>query len=836
MQALKGMYVMRHFAISSFVFVFSCCLCAQQPVNRLVFDATASHDAPRPVPTQLGSNRAPDGSTITVNSQYLMRDGKPWIPVMGEFHFTRYPESYWEEEILKMKASGVDVISTYVFWIHHEEVEGQFDWSGQRNLRKFAELCAKHGMLLYPRIGPWAHGEVRNGGLPDWVLSKSAVRSNDPVYLAEVKLFYAQIGQQLHGLLWKDGGPVIGIQIENEYAAHGPGEGREHLAALKGLAIDSGLDVPLYTVTGWDNAVIPEDLFLPAYGGGYPDAPWDESTQVLPPADVYSFRFVSRVAANMGAINSNSAAVIRHDAELRAETPFLTAEVGGGIEDTYHRRPVLATGDVPATIPVMIGSGVNLLGYYMYQGGENPNGRLTTLQESQRTGYPNDLPVKGYDFQGPLGEFGEMHAELRELKLDNYFLQDYGAKIALARAVAPDRQPSGPADFSILRASARMDGQSGFLFVNNYIRERELSSRPGAQFEIHVPGKTLLVPSKPITIPANSYFYWPINLDLDGVTLRYATAQPILKIHSSGETYAFFKAIPGIDAEFTFLDADRSAIHAERGTLSQAGDTLYVRDVEPGLSTAITIQANSGLTHIVLLRAEQAENLWRVNIAGSEQLILTEAQVYSNGSQIILRQIGESHFSAAFFPAGKFTAGNTAAITGEGKQAGLFQYLDLRVPERKVALQLTQTRTVGIAPSPVLGPKAPWRHCSVVMAPDDSNFSQAGEWKVVVPQGALEGLSDLYLKVHYQGDEARLLKDDRLLTDNFFNGTEWQIGMKRFLSSSAPADFSLQVLPLSQKAPIFFEPGKLPKFSKDGQVGALDSVEALPEYEVDLTK
>ena len=760
-----------------------------------------------------------------------MRDGKPWIPVMGEFHFTRYPEPYWEEEILKMKASGVDVISTYIFWIHHEEVEGQFDWSGQRNLRKFAELCARHGMLLYPRIGPWAHGEVRNGGLPDWVLSKSAVRSNDPVYLAEVKQFYAQIGQQLHGLLWKDGGPVIGIQIENEYAENGSGQGRDHLAALKGLAIDSGLDVPLYTVTGWDNAVIPEDLFLPIYGGGYPDAPWDESTQVLPPAGVYSFRFNSRVAANMGTIDSISAAVVRHDAELRAETPFLTAEVGGGIENTYHRRPVLATGDVPATIPVMIGSGVNLLGYYMFQGGENPDGRLTTLQESQRTAYPNDLPVKGYDFQGPLGEFGEMHAELRELKLDNYFLQDYGAKIALARAVAPDRQPSGPADFSILRASVRIDGQSGFLFVNNYIREQELSSRPGAQFEIRVPGKTLLVPATPITIPANSYFYWPVNLDLDGVTLRYATAQPILKIRSGGETYAFFKAIPGIAAEFAFLVADRSAIRAERGTLSQAGDTLNVRDAEPVLSTAITIHGNSGLTHIVLLSAEQAENLWRVNIAGSDQLILTEAQVYSNGSQIILRQIGNSHFNAAFFPAGKFTA-----KTGEGKQEGLFQYLDLHVPERKVALQLVQTRAVGIAPAPVMGPKAPWRHCAVVLAPDDSNFSQAGEWKVVLPQGALKGLSDLYLKVHYQGDEARLLKDDRLLTDNFFNGTEWQIGMKRFLSGTGSRTFSLQVLPLSQRAPIFFEPGNLPKFGKDSQVGALDSIEAVPEYEVDLRK
>jgi beta-galactosidase len=67
---------------------------------------------------------------------------------------------------------------------------------------------------------------------------------------------------------------------------------------------------------------------------------------------------------------------------------------------------VLAASDVPATIPVMIGSGANLLGYYMYQGGENPDGLLTTLQESQRTGYPTDVPVKSYDFQAPLGEFG----------------------------------------------------------------------------------------------------------------------------------------------------------------------------------------------------------------------------------------------------------------------------------------------------------------------------------------------------------------------------------------------------------------------------------------------
>ncbi|MFY9855878.1 MAG: beta-galactosidase, partial [Terracidiphilus sp.] len=515
---------------------------------------------------------------------------------MGEFHFTRYPEAYWEEEILKMKASGVEVISTYVFWIHHEEIEGQFDWSGQRDLRRFAELCAKHGMLLYPRIGPWDHGEVRNGGLPDWVLKKSAVRSNDPVYLAEVKPFFAQIGQQLHGLLWKDGGPVIGIQIENEYALDGPGQGRQHLAALKQMALDSGLDVPLYTVTGWDNAVVPDDQFLPIYGGGYPDAPWDASTSVLPPAGIYSFLFGSRVAANMGAIGDHSGTGNRHDDELRAATPFLTAEVGGGNQDTYHRRPVLAVGDVAATIPVMIGSGANLLGYYMYQGGENPDGKLTSLQESQRTGYPTDVPEKGYDFQAPLGEFGQMNVTLRELKLDNYFLQDFGAQLAPARVTEPTPRPAGPADTSVLRASVRLDGQRGFLFVNNYVREQELPSRPGTQFEIRVPGKTLLVPATPITIPANAYFYWPVNLDLDGVTLRYATAQPILKIKFAGEKYVFFESIPGIAAEFAFSATNRLAVQAESGAISEKNDTLTVGDVMPGLSSVITIHGTSGLT------------------------------------------------------------------------------------------------------------------------------------------------------------------------------------------------------------------------------------------------
>ena len=122
---------------------------------------------------------SPDGGSIDVNSYYMTVDGKPTIPVMGEFHYSRYPAEQWEEQILKIKAGGVNVIPTYVFWNIHEEVEGIYDWMGNRDLRRFVELCQKCGVQTIVRVGPFCHGEIRNGGLPDWLFAKpvEAVRT-----------------------------------------------------------------------------------------------------------------------------------------------------------------------------------------------------------------------------------------------------------------------------------------------------------------------------------------------------------------------------------------------------------------------------------------------------------------------------------------------------------------------------------------------------------------------------------------------------------------------------------------------------------------------------------
>lgn len=112
-------------------------------------------------------------SEIGYTSRYLTVNGKPWFPVMGEMHYSRYPEQFWEKELYKMKAGGIGIVSMYVIWIHHEESEGTYDFTGQRNLRKFLELIQGCGMQAILRIGPWVHAEVRNGGFPDWLLEKA---------------------------------------------------------------------------------------------------------------------------------------------------------------------------------------------------------------------------------------------------------------------------------------------------------------------------------------------------------------------------------------------------------------------------------------------------------------------------------------------------------------------------------------------------------------------------------------------------------------------------------------------------------------------------------------
>lgn len=792
----------------------------------VLIDASRPDRTPGPARYDAGSSRSPAGDEIGLNSRYLTFNGKPWIPVMGEFHFSRYPRARWEEEILKMKASGVEVIATYVIWIHHEEIRGQFDWAGQRDLRAFAQLCARRGMYLVVRIGPWAHGEVRNGGFPDWVVQQGHTRQNDPFYLQAVRTWYAEMGRQVNGLLWKDGGPIIGVQLENEYAARGQNAGEAHILMLKKLAREAGFDVPLYTVTGWDNAVVPQRAVLPVYGG-YPDAPWDASLTDWKTPELYAFRTRTRVAADLPA-----------DSTLQDPVPFLTAELGAGNEPTYHRRPILKPDDVAATVPVMLGSGVNLLGTYMFQGGENPDGRLTTLQESQTTGYPNDVPLKSYDFQAPLGEFGEERASFRKLKVFQYFLNDFGADLA-PMAVAPAAvQPKTPADLGPIRASVRVHSGSGFLFVNNHVRHAQMPARPAVQFEIRIPEQVLTLPSHPIDIPSGAYFIWPFNLRVEGIGIRYATAQLFTRLRSPGGNTLVFEAQRGIPVDFAF-DAGTKVESASSGGVShQAGITL-LEGIEPGLNSSIELSGPSGAhVRILVFTAEEAENAWKIHTSGTDRLLITPQDFFSDDTQPVracLQSRGAPQFDFTLLPAPPSDPHATLPLTRVRTSAQMAHFA-ARADAVEPAIRVDQIQPAAEADPIRLGPPRAPAGQRVAEAPSGSAFQHAAQWQITLPAIATNAMDELFLRIRYTGDVARLYGSGNLLDDNFYNGAPWDVGLSRFLDLRKSNRLALDILPLRQDAPIYIETDHRPAFNGARQVVSLDSVELVPQYrlEVDL--
>lgn len=787
----------------------------------VVIDATTQAPQPAPLPFPVGG-QSPDGHVLSANSRYLTKDGKPWFPVMGEFHYTRYPEADWEMEIQKMKAAGIQVISTYIFWIHHEEVEGQFDWTGQRNLRRFVELCSRNDLYVWIRIGPWDHGEVRNGGIPDWAIQKSPVRENNPIYLEAVARFYDEIGRQVHGLFWKDGGPIIGVQIENEYSARGPGKGADHLFKLRELALGAGLDAPFYSITGWDNAVIPPRDFLPLFGG-YADGFWWRSLKELP---INANFFFTRIRCEENVGDDLRSTHPEIDA-LDLAYPYLTAEMGGGMGLSYHRRPRLDPSDTAAMEVVKLGSGVVLYGYYMFHGGTNPDGKKTTLQESQATGYPNDLPVKSYDFQAPIGEFGQMNPSFGALKALNLFLDDFGASLAPMTSYFPARMPEGKRDAETPRVAARIQDDHGFVFLNNYQRTYHLPERRNFQVRLQLSSGVIDIPRVPVTLPSGAYAIWPVNLDLGGTRLRFATAQPLCKLDDPN-TFFFF-ARPGIAPEFAFEESENTSIETPHGQIVRERGVAYVDGIEPGTQVAIRLrQKNAPDVNIVVLSQEEALNTWKIKVGEREELILSPAQLYFDRDRLHLLADDASQLTVGFFPA---LDHGVAGFARDGED-GIFQRYAARTQPIQIAAQVHKIRDADVDPAPRMGKEM--MGAQVALAPNDAAFETAASWAIHVP--CVEaGTEKVFLRITYEGDVARFYADGELLTDNFYNGTPWLIGLEQ-VPCREWNRLELKILPLRNHAPIYLPKGARPAPSPNGQVVNLKEVQAVPEYEaiVDL--
>lgn len=760
--------------------------------------------------------------TIQVDRTCLWRDGTPWLPTMGEFHYSRYPQEEWRDELLKIKAGGIEIVATYVFWIHHEEIRGEFDFTGCHELRRFIELCKELDLALVLRIGPWAHGEVRNGGLPEWLLNFESMklRSDDPAYLACVRPFYHAIAKQAAGLLWKDGGPIIGVQLENEYWGE-----PQHLITLKRMAVEVGFDVPLYTRTGWPQLAgpMPVGHMLPLHGG-YAEGFWDRELTSMPGNYWRDFFFSHQREA--GSVGTDHFGLYEVDADEEAlHYPFLTCELGGGMMSSYHRRIVIDPLDVLTMAIIKIGSGSNLPGYYMYHGGVNPESKtglsLNERQSSLHTNY-NDLPEKTYDFQAPIGECGQLRPHYHLLRRLHLFLRDFGSEMALMPSVLPELRPTAKDDVQTLRWAVRSDGHSGFLFWSNHHRGLAMPEKQGVAFDLKLAdGSSMTIPSTPIRIPEDAVGIWPINLRLDeGIVLAWATAQSMCRLDK--EHLTVLAASPGIPAELAF---DTSVTVEGSFQVEQKGGWKILRVDPSAPETLLRVRTQAGTEHrILVLHDDIHPRLYKLQVAGQEHLLETAAEVLADGDQLRLRVTRPAARSVLLFPVPM--ALKSDAALGYFSTIGPFASYGL--PGDGITLRRLEAERLR-APGPLrtisIG------SAGVAEQPSEGDFEAAAVYRIHIPADGWQSL----LRINYIGDVARIYLGDRFLTDNFYNGLPFDIPLWRYAAN--PTDpLLLKVLPLQKDAPICLPSSAKASFEDDERVHlAIRSVELFPRRDVQLS-
>jgi beta-galactosidase len=188
--------------------------------------------------------------TLSIDDDGFHLDGEPFRLLSGAIHYFRVPQQYWRDRLTKLIDLGCNTVETYVAWNAHEPKKGRWDFEGMLDVVAFTELAAELGLHVIIRPGPYICAEWDLGGLPNWLLAEPdlALRCADPAYLRHVDDFFDVLIPMLVPLQTTHGGPVVAMQIENEYGYYG--NDREYLLHLRDGLVDRGIDVPLFTSDG----------------------------------------------------------------------------------------------------------------------------------------------------------------------------------------------------------------------------------------------------------------------------------------------------------------------------------------------------------------------------------------------------------------------------------------------------------------------------------------------------------------------------------------------------------------------------------------------------------
>ncbi len=346
-----------------------------------------------PVRAPTTSPKALTVTSFTIGDADFLRDGRPHRVLSGAIHYFRVHPDLWVDRIRKARLMGLNTIETYVAWNAHEPRRGDWDVTGGNDLGRFLDLVAAEGLDAIVRPGPYICAEWHNGGLPVWLTAGGReLRSSEPSYLAEVSAYLRRVYEIVVPRQIDRGGPVVLVQIENEYGAYGDDEA--YLRALVDVTRDAGITVPLTTVDQ------PTDRMLA--DGGLPELHKTGS-------------FGSRSAERLATLR-------RH----QPTGPLMCSEFWDGWFDWWggvHHTTDVAAAAADLDELLAAGASVNI---YMFHGGTN-FGLTNGANDKGRY-----LPlVTSYDYDAPLDEAGDPTAKF-------YAFRDVIAK----HAPVPEELPS----------------------------------------------------------------------------------------------------------------------------------------------------------------------------------------------------------------------------------------------------------------------------------------------------------------------------------------------------------------------------------------------------------
>ncbi|MBO6168074.1 MAG: beta-galactosidase [Kiritimatiellae bacterium] len=200
------------------------------------------------VPTLPGAQNVAPAHTFSISydQDAFLLDGKPFTIRCGEVHYARIPHQYWRHRMKMLRAMGCNAVGCYMFWNYHEREPGRFRWEGNADARRFCKIAQEEGLWVLLRPGPYACAEWEGGGAP-WFLLKDdgiSMRSSDPKWLEPAKKWIAEVGRELGDMQITKGGPILMVQVENEYGLHG--SDTAYIRALREATLAAGFDVPLY--------------------------------------------------------------------------------------------------------------------------------------------------------------------------------------------------------------------------------------------------------------------------------------------------------------------------------------------------------------------------------------------------------------------------------------------------------------------------------------------------------------------------------------------------------------------------------------------------------------